>query len=247
MVCIDIVIPVYNAEQEIESCIDTLLNWIQKYPKYDWKIIIANNASTDETLNKSLQLEKTYPNKVSVINIPLKGRGIAVRTAWTSSKADVYCFMDVDLSTDLNHIPELINPIVDGNMDICYGTRWHKKSKIKRDFFRGILSWNYNFFLKHLLGLKVSDAQCGFKAVNHNTIEKVVPLVKDNNWFFDSELLLIAQENNFRIKEMPIHWTDNSKSTVIVLKSISEFLKGIWRMRVHGIPKIEQKKSLKKS
>jgi len=241
VVSIDLVIPVYNAELEIESCVETLLNWIKKYPKYDWRIIIANNCSTDETLNKSLQLEKTYPDKVGVVNVPLKGRGIAVRTAWTNSKADICCFMDVDLSTDLSHIPELVNPIVDGKVDICYGTRWHPQSSVQRNFFRGILSWNYNFFLKYLMDLNVSDAQCGFKAISREAIEKLIPLVKDNKWFFDSELLIIAHRSGYRLKEIPIRWTDNSKSTVIVFKTVIEFLKGVWRMRVQGIPKVLQK------
>ena len=146
--------------------------------------------------------------------------------------------MDADLSTDLKHISEIIEPIIKNETQICCGSRWLRNSDVKRDFIRGILSWFYNLILRTMLGLKISDAQCGFKSIRTDVAKKIIPLIEDNNWFFDSELLIIAQKNNFEIKEIPVKWTDNVQTTVTVTKTIIEFLKGVNRMRKNGIPEI---------
>ena len=239
MTTIDLVIPVYNEEKDIENSIRKLHYWIKQQNIYFFKIIIVNNNSTDSTLKIAKKLELEFFNHVKVIDIPQKGRGIALRTAWIASDAEICAFMDADLSTDLQYIPKIIEPIVKNEADLCCGSRWLNDSDVKRDFVRGVLSWVYNFILQTFLELKISDAQCGFKSINASVAKKILPLVENNNWFFDSELLAIAQKNNIRIKEIPIKWIDNVQTTVKVTKTILEFLKGVYRMKKNGIPIIK--------
>src|SRR5690606_20108660 len=145
-----------------------------------------------------------------------KGRGIALRTAWLTSEADVSAYMDVDLSTDLQHVPELVDPIAEGRADLCYGTRLHKRSQTERGLKREFISRSYVLVLNLLGGLKVSDAQCGFKAISREAARALVPLVKDQRWFFDSELLLVAQKNGYRLHEVPVKWTDDPDTRVAI-------------------------------
>ncbi len=238
MVEIDIVIPVYNEEKDLEKSILKLCNWAEEHPKHKWIVTIANNASTDKTLQVANELKIKFPKTVRVIDIPRKGRGIAIGTSWLKSNSQICAFMDVDLSTALTHIPEIIEPIINNEADLCIGSRWLKESEAGRNFFRGILSWSYNQILKTILHLKTSDAQCGFKGIRTDLAKKIIPLIEDKNWFFDTELLVIAQKNNFRIKEIPVKWTENVLTTVIVTETISEFLKGVWRMKKNGVPDI---------
>lgn len=247
MVLVDLVIPVYNGEKDISTCVDSLLKWIKDHIGYEWRIVIVDNASTDKTLIVANDYQKRYPEIVFVKHISRKGRGIALRTAWSESEADVCAFMDVDLSTDLCHITEIIKPIVNNECDICCGSRWLSNSEVKRKFFRGILSWSYNFMLRVFLGLRINDAQCGFKSIKTEVSHTIIPLVQDNSWFFDTELLAIAQKNGYRIKEIPVKWIDNSQTTVTVARTIKEFLKGIWRLRLNGIPKTNRSKNTSES
>ena len=235
---VDIVIPVYNEEEGLAASLYHLLSWVDVHPLHEWKIVVANNASTDNTINIAHDFEKKFPGQIYVINIPTKGRGIALRKSWTRSEADICVFMDADLSTKLRHLPEIIDAIIIEGYDVCCGSRWLKESVVKRTLFRGIMSWTYNLILKLMLGFKINDAQCGFKAVKTTVAKKILPYVENNDWFFDSEFLIIAQKNNLRIKEIPIEWVDNAQSTVSVIKTIKQFLKEILRIRVNGVPKV---------
>jgi hypothetical protein len=146
--------------------------------------------------------------------------------------------MDADLSADLKHITEIIEPIIKNEAQICCGSRKMQDSSVKTTLMRGILSWLYNSILRTTLGLKIADSQCGFKSIRTDVAKKIIPLVESNGWFFDSELLIIAQKNGLKIKAVPIKWTDDVQTTVIVPKIVSEFLNGIKRMRKNGIPEI---------
>ena len=183
MVEIDIVIPVYNEEKDLEKSILKLCNWAEEHPKHKWMVTIANNASTDKTLQIAKELKIKFPKTVRVIDIPSKGRGIAIGTSWLKSNSQICAFMDVDLSTALTHIPEIIEPIINNEADLCIGSRWLKESEAGRNFFRGILSWSYNQILKTILHLKTSDAQCGFKGIRTDLAKKIIPLIEDKNWW----------------------------------------------------------------
>lgn len=237
MANVDLVIPCYNEEHVLAGSVEKVLAWCDAHPEHQWRVVVANNASTDGTLDVARGLEATYPGRVVALQIPVKGRGIALRTAWLTSDADVMAYMDVDLSTDLDHIPELIDPIARGDVDLAYGTRLHALSRTNRSTKREITSRGYVFILR-LTGLKVTDAQCGFKAISREAARALLPLVQDTQWFWDSELLWVAQENGYRMAEVPVRWVEDPDTRVRIIKTAREDLQGIWRLKRSGIPKV---------
>lgn len=240
MATVDLVIPVYNEEHVLAGSVATLLGYLEAHPEHEWRIVVANNASTDATLAVARQLEEQHPGRVAALDIGTKGRGIALRIAFLTSPADVVAYMDVDLSTDIAHIPELIDPLARNEMDVSYGTRLHRRSQTKRSFKREFISRSYVFILRTLAGLKVSDAQCGFKAMRRDAARAIVPLVKDTQWFFDSEMLLIAQKNGYRLLEIPVRWDEDPDTRVHIVKTATEDLRGIWRLRTKGVPRVSR-------
>jgi glycosyltransferase involved in cell wall biosynthesis len=241
MATVDFIIPVYNEEKALEGSVRTALAWFDAHPAHQWRIVVADNASLDGTLAIAKRLEVEFPGRVAALHIPTKGRGIALRTAWLTSQADICAYMDVDLATDLKHIPELIDPLARGDADLSYGTRLHRDSETTRGLKREVISRTYVAILRFGAGLKVTDAQCGFKAITNEAARALVPLVRDNHWFFDSELLLIAQENGYRLREVPVHWTDDPDTRVKIVSTAVEDLKGVWRLRRGGIPRVQRR------
>ncbi|RLT35523.1 MAG: glycosyltransferase family 2 protein [Chloroflexi bacterium] len=237
---VDLVIPVYNEEHVLADSVAKVLAWADRHPEHQWRVVLANNASTDRTLEVAQRLEAEHPGRVAVLHLPVKGRGIALRTAWLTSAADVSAYMDVDLSTDIEHIPELVNPLAANEADLAYGSRLSGKSQTKRSFKREFISRSYVLILRLLAGLRVSDAQCGFKAIRRDAALALVPLVEDPRWFWDSELLLIAQQNGYRLREVPVRWLEDTDTRVHIFSTAMEDLKGIWRLRRHGIPKVQR-------
>ena len=237
MATVDVVIPVYNEEHVLADSVARVLGFLAAHPEHEWRIVVADNASIDKTLDVAKRLEAEHPGKVAALHIPVKGRGIALRVAWLTSPADVCCYMDVDLSTDLQHLPALIDPLAANDADVSYGTRLHAQSQTNRGFKREFISRSYVFILRTLAGLKVTDAQCGFKGIRRDAAHALVPLVKDTRWFFDSELLLIAQKNGYRLREVPVKWDEDTDTRVHIISTALEDLRGIWRLRTGGIPR----------
>lgn len=238
MATIDLVLPVYNEEQILASSVSRVLDWCGDHSEHEWRIVIADNASIDRTLSIARELESEHQEQVVALHIPVKGRGIALSVAWLTSPAEVLAYMDVDLSTDLQHIPALVDPIAVGDVDLAYGTRLHRESQTERSFRREVTSRIYVQILRRLGRLRVSDAQCGFKAIGREPARTLLPLVRDTGWFFDSELLLLAQENGFRLREVPVHWVEDRDSRVAIARTAIEDLKGLWRMRARGVPHV---------
>ena len=238
MTKVQLVLPVYNEQQILPESVSKLRSWCLNHSEYDWQITIANNASTDATLSVAQELARTYKGLVTVHDIGIKGRGIALKTVWLTSKADIVAYMDIDLSTDINHITDLIKPIAEGDSEITYGSRLHKDAKTKRSFKRELISRSYVFVLRVLAGLKVTDAQCGFKAMSASAAIRLLPEVIDTQWFFDSELLIIAQHNGITMKEVPVRWDEDTDTRVKIIQTALEDLSGIWRLRRNGIPAI---------
>jgi glycosyltransferase involved in cell wall biosynthesis len=230
-ISVDIVIPVYNEKLYLEKNITKLNNFLNKNFKYEYRIIIANNASTDNTLNIAKKLSNKLPD-VSFTHLDKKGRGRALKKAWLASKADIVSYMDVDLSTNLEHFIEIIDAIVKKKYDIGVGSRLKRGSVVKRSLKRQILSVGYNTLLKLFFAHKFTDAQCGFKAIKREVAQKLIPMTKDQNWFFDTELLLLAERYNYKIFEVPVKWVERKKSKVKVLKTVYEYLTSIARMRL---------------
>ena len=233
---VDIVIPVYNEEKDLPRSIDILTRFLRDNLENSWSIIIADNGSTDNTLSIAEMLSNKYAG-VTCVPIPQKGRGRALRHVWMESTGDIVSYMDVDLSTDLNHIPELIKAIEDG-FHIAIGSRLAKGARVKRSLKREFISRSYSTLIRSMFFTPFRDAQCGFKALSRDTVKALVPLVKDNNWFFDSELLIIANNRGFRIKEIPVYWEDDPDSRVRIIPTAWEDMKGLLRLRFGGIPEV---------
>jgi putative flippase GtrA len=226
---LDIVIPVYNEETDLPWCVHRLHAFLANEVPYRSRITIADNASTDETLTVARQLADELPD-VSVIHLEAKGRGGALRTAWSTSDALVVAYMDVDLSTDLSALMPLVAPLVSGHSDVAIGSRLAASSRVVRGPKREFISRSYNLLLRGALGAHFSDAQCGFKAMRTDVARRLLPLVADTGWFFDTEMLVIAERAGLRIHEVPVDWVDDPDSRVDVFRTAIEDLKGCWRV-----------------
>ena len=227
---IEVVLPVYNEEVELEEHALRLRDFLKRsLGDFSWQITIADNASTDRTPEVGERLAQDYP-EIKFFRLEEKGRGRAVKRAWRESEADVLAYMDVDLSTDLKHLSPLVKSLTQG-YDIAIGSRLLPQSIIKgRTLKREIISRCYNFLIKILFWTKFSDAQCGFKAVAKRVVEDLIPKIEDNEWFFDSELLIVGEKAGYKIHEEPVTWVDSPGSTVRVLGTISGDLEGLWRL-----------------
>lgn len=241
---VDTVIPVYNEEKDLERSITTLREFlIANGAAWKWRIVIADNASRDRTLEIAQALSARWPDQVGVVHLDQKGRGRALKRAWTESDADVVCYMDVDLSTDLKHLPPLITALATGGADVAFGSRLMAESEVTRGLKREIISRSYNLIIKLFFWHHFRDAQCGFKGITRRVAEEVLPLVEDNAFFFDTELLIIAEKNGYRLREIPVHWVDDPDSRVKIVKTATEDLKGLWRLKRH-FPRVGRKQRI---
>jgi len=226
---VDIVIPVYNEEVDLAASVRRLDVYLAENFPYRYRIVVADNASTDDTWPIARRLAGQH-SSVWALHLDAKGRGRALREAWLTSTADVVAYMDVDLSTDLKALLPLVAPLVSGHSDVAIGTRLAHGSRVRRGPKREFVSRSYNLLLRTLLGVSFSDAQCGFKAVRRDVADRLLPLVEDNNWFFDTELLVLAQRSGLRIHEVPVDWIDDEGTTVDIVATAKEDLRGIWRL-----------------
>ena len=194
VVLLDIVIPVHNEEHGLSGCVHRLHRLCRHYVPYSARIMLADNASTDDTLAVAYRLAEALPD-VDVIHIDTKGRGGALHAAWMKSPADVVAYMDVDLSTDLSALMPLVAPLISGHSDLAIGSRLAPSSRVIRSPKREFVSRSYNLLLRGVLGARFSDAQCGFKALRADVARELLPLVADTGWFFDTELLVLAERS----------------------------------------------------
>jgi putative flippase GtrA len=226
---LDIVIPVYNEERDLAGSVRRLHQFLATEVPYPSRITVADNASTDSTLAVAQELADELQD-VDVIHLEAKGRGGALHTAWMASEADVVAYMDVDLSTDLSALMPLVAPLISGHSDLAIGSRLAASSRVVRGPKREFVSRSYNLILRGVLGARFSDAQCGFKAVRADVARQLLPLVADTGWFFDTELLVIAERAGLRIHEVPVDWVDDPNSRVDVVSTAINDLKGCWRV-----------------
>lgn len=226
---IDVVVPVYNEAHVLAAQVRRLHDHLSSEVPLPARIVIVSNASTDGTAVVARALSADLPG-VEVLDLPEKGRGRALRAAWTDSPAEVLCYMDVDLSTDLRAFLPLVAPLLSGHSDLAIGTRLARDSRVERGLQRELISRAYNRLLKFSLGARFSDAQCGFKAIRADAARRLLPDVADQAWFFDTELLVLAQRRGLRIHEVPVDWTDDPDSRVDVVRTAKDDLKGIVRL-----------------
>jgi putative flippase GtrA len=226
---LEIVIPVYNEEHSITACIEALVEHTADGFPLSTRITIADNASTDGTWEVASALAQRFP-QVSAIHLARKGRGRALRAAWSQSSATVVAYMDVDLSTDLSALLPLVAPLMSGHSDLAIGSRLASGSRVQRGAKRELISRCYNGILRMFLGIHFTDAQCGFKAVRRDVSVELIPLIQDEEWFFDTELLVLAERNGLRIAEVPVDWVDDPDSRVHVTSTALDDLAGVARL-----------------
>jgi putative flippase GtrA len=229
IVDVEIVVPVYNEAAHLEERITTLRTYLDTSFPFDALVTIVDNGSTDGTAVVAADLAANLKG-VSALSLTRKGRGYALRTAWSSSSAHVVAYMDVDLSTSLTALLPLVAPLLSGHRDVAVGTRLARGARVVRSPKREFISRAYNLLLKLSLRSRISDAQCGFKALRRECALELLPLVDDNEWFFDTELLVTAERVGLRISEIPVDWVDDPDSRVHILSTATDDLRGIWRM-----------------
>jgi glycosyltransferase involved in cell wall biosynthesis len=231
---VEIVIPVYNEQAALEPSVRRLHAFLSAELPFAFRITIADNASTDRTFAIGSALAREL-DEVSIVHLDRKGRGRALRATWAASTAEVVCYMDVDLSTDLRALLPLVAPLLSGRSDIAIGTRLAPGARVQRSARRELLSRTYNRLLHAVLHTGFTDAQCGFKAGRTQAVQALLPQVENDNWFFDTELLYLAERRGMRIHEVPVHWVEDPDSRVHLVDTVLEDLRGVARLRRRGL------------
>jgi len=227
---IDFVIPIYNEEFAIANSVEELHRRLEQLELPEWRIVIMDNGSTDDSELVSTAVAERF-ERVVYKRLAVKGRGFALRHTWMRTEADASLYMDVDLSTDLAALPEFVSLLEDG-ADVVVGSRLAGDSKTKRCLKREILSRGYNFLIKALFRPKgFDDAQCGFKAVRLDRVHGILGLVENNHWFFDTELLLVAEGAGLDIRSVPVEWVEDDDTRVRIASTVMEDLRGLARVR----------------
>ncbi|MFZ1669570.1 MAG: bifunctional glycosyltransferase family 2/GtrA family protein [Candidatus Nanopelagicales bacterium] len=231
---VELVLPVYNEQAVLAQTVERLDAYLTANLPYSYRITVVDNASTDRTWDLAERLAQRIP-AVAAIHLDQKGRGRALRQVWLESDATVVAYMDVDLSTDLAAFLPLVAPLLSGHSDLAIGSRLTRSSRVIRGPKREVISRSYNVLLRTTLGTRFSDAQCGFKAMRADRARQLLPLVEDSEWFFDTELLVLAQRSGMRIHEVPVDWTDDPDSRVDIVATALADLRGIKRMALRGM------------
>ena len=230
---VDVVVPVHNEQEGLERSIRSLHRYLRTQFPFSWRIVIVDNASTDATPAVAAVLAGELSG-VESLRLERKGRGLALREAWTRSEARVVCYMDVDLSTDLRALLPLVAPLLSGHSDVAIGTRLARGARVVRGPKRELISRAYNRLLHATLRARFSDAQCGFKALRGDVARRLLADVRDDAWFFDTELLVLAQRRGLRIHEVPVDWVDDPDSRVAIVRTAIDDLRGVARLAAAG-------------
>ncbi len=227
---VDVVVPVFDEERTLVRNVEALLRYLEAEFPCRYRVVIADNASTDTTPAIGAELARKH-DEVRYLRLERKGRGHALKTTWLESDANVVSYMDVDLSTNLESFLPLVAPLLTGHSEVAIGTRLGHSAHIRRRLKREVLSRAYNLLIRAAFRAGFSDAQCGFKALRVDVARRLLPLVEDEGWFFDTELLLLAERNGLRIYEVPVDWIEDLDSRVDLVPTIVGDLSGLWRMR----------------
>ena len=229
MPVLDIVLPVYNEAHVLGQNVRYVVRNLERTAAYEWIVTIANNGSTDTTAREGRRLAE-WSDRVRLRDYAKPGRGRALKRAWLASEADAVCYMDIDLSTDLGALNPLAEALLGGDWDLAVGTRLARSSRVERSVPREVLSRGLNLVIPAVLGTSFSDAQCGFKGATREAVRRIVPQIRSVNWFFDTELLVRAEDAGLRIREIPVRWTEDPDSRVRIGAAVSEQVSEIVRM-----------------
>jgi len=226
---VDVVVPVYNEERALPGCLQVLRTYLDDQFPFDWTITVVDNASTDAVLRVATKIAAS-DHRIRVLHLDRKGRGHALRTAWAYSDADVVVYLDVDLSTSLDALLPLVVPLINGHSDIAIGSRLAPGARTVRSTRREVISRCYNLMIRLTHGARFSDAQCGFKAARAEVIRPLLAHVHDDGWFFDTELLLLAEHNGLRVHEVPVDWVEDADSRVRIWSTVVGDIRGLARV-----------------
>ena len=229
-ISVDLVVPVLNEAHVLEQSIHTLRAFMGDHIPYRWRLVVAENGSTDGTVGVAMRLAQDFDDvDVEVIGEP--GRGRALRQTWSRSAADIVAYTDVDLSTDLEALPRLLDALVKEGCDLAVGSRLAPASRTTRSLRREVVSRCYNFLLRRALKVRFSDAQTGFKAVTREVVSRVLPRVQDQGWFLDTELLVLSEAMGYKIADIPVTWKEDDDSRVRIIQTAWDDLCGVIRLR----------------
>jgi putative flippase GtrA len=226
---LDVVVPVHNEQADLDRSVRRLRAYLADTFPYPYRITVADNASTDDTPRIAFALAREF-SEVTAVRLAEKGRGRALRQVWSASDAPVLAYMDVDLSTDLAALLPLVAPLISGHSDVAIGSRLARGARVVRGAKREVISRCYNLLLRGTLATRFSDAQCGFKAIRADVARRLLPLVQDTGWFFDTELLVLAERSGLRICEVPVDWVDDPDSRVDIVATALADLRGVARV-----------------
>jgi glycosyltransferase involved in cell wall biosynthesis len=229
MATVDVVLPVLNEERVLERSVRTLHLFLSDNLPHEWRIIVADNGSRDQTFAIAQRLEQEFSN-VKAQHIPEAGRGRALSLAWQASEAEILTYMDIDLSTDLDAFPKLVAAIGNQGYDIAAGTRLGPGTETTRSLKREVLSRGFVFIINLMFGTRLRDTQCGFKAVRRECARALLPFVQDTGWFWDTELLLLAAKGGWKVTFVPVRWVEDTDSRVRVVSTVTKDLRGLLRM-----------------
>jgi glycosyltransferase involved in cell wall biosynthesis len=226
---VEIVLPVYNEERALPASVPLLHAFLNAEAAFSWRLTIADNASTDDTSAIGRRLAQSLPG-VSYLRLEQKGRGRALKAAWGAGNARVLAYMDVDLATGLQALTPLVTPLLARDSELAIGSRLVSGARVQRSFRRALISLSYNLILRTALRALFSDAQCGFKAIRADVAAALLPEISDNDWFFDTELLVTAQRRGLRIHEVAVDWVEDPDSRVRVVPTALADLRGVLRL-----------------
>jgi glycosyltransferase involved in cell wall biosynthesis len=233
-ITVDVVIPVLNEEQQLAASVETLRSFLIEHCPYRWRIVVADNASIDRTPQICRELKESYSAEFDFIRLEQKGRGRALRMAWSRSQADVVAYMDVDLSTNLRALPPLLAALIHSDYDLATGSRLMHGAIVTRQWKREIISRSYNLLIRLMFWHRFRDAQCGFKGATRRAVDELLPQVRDQAWFFDTELLLKGERQGYRIFELPVEWIEDLDTRVKIIATAWQDIKGLVRVRLGG-------------
>ncbi|MCW3140831.1 MAG: glycosyltransferase family 2 protein [Methanophagales archaeon] len=204
---ISVVLPAHNEAERIEDAVNQTRKALAEFAS-SFEIIIAEDGSTDGTAEIASRIEAENSFVKHIHSEERLGRGKALSRAFKLATGEILAYLDVDLSTDMKHLKELINAIKEEHYDFATGSRMLKGSEVKRSFKRAALSKVFNFLVRKILRSKISDHQCGFKSFRKETLIPLLNEITDEHWFWDTEMLVRAQRNSYKIKEIPVRWED---------------------------------------
>lgn len=226
---LDLTVPVCDEEARLEANLRRLHSHLMESLPHAFRITVADNASTDGTLRIAERLARELP-ELLVVRFQDRGRGNALRQVWQNSPSPILAYMEAELPADLSALAPLLAPLLSGHSDVAVGTRLSPASHTNLSPQRQIISRSYNALLRTLMGAHVSDAQCAFKAIRADAARKLLPYIKDDRWFFDTELMIDAELCGLRVHEVPVDWTDDPNSSVDVVRTAFADLRGMARL-----------------